>query len=79
MKEETGQKLTEELPYVFDLLWDIKNRRRLYESLTTHLGEAESQLDSMCDMKVEITEVEALNLDVIIEGLIRTYKRYKGE
>jgi hypothetical protein len=79
MSGKTGQKLTEDLPYVFDLLWDIKRRRRLYETVVDHIGITESKLDSMCDLNIELTETEALVLDVVMDDLIRTYRRYKGE
>ena len=77
--KETGQKLIDDLPYVFDLIWDIKSRRRLYETLIDNLGEASSKLDSMCDTNITITEEEAQALSLVMEDLIETYKRYKGE
>lgn len=79
MSGKTGQKLTDDLPYVFDLLWDIKSRRRLYEKLVNSLGEASSKLDSMCDTNITLTEEEAEVLSFVMEDLIENYKRYKGE
>lgn len=70
--------LNEGLPYVFDLLWDIKSRRRLFNVLSQHIEEANSMLDSMRDT-VELTDVETLVIDLAIEELNKTYKMYKGE
>lgn len=50
-----------------------------YEKLVGNLGEASSKLDSMCDTNITLTEEEEEVLSFVMEDLIETYKRYKGE
>ena len=79
MKEEPGLKLTDDIPYVFDLLWDIKSRRKLYDSIIIDLDNVASKLDSMYDLNITITTEEANALDEIMTAVINIYKLYKGE
>lgn len=61
------------LPYVFDLLWDIKTRSQLLNRLVVHIEEATSMF-SCIGTDTPLTQPELGELAMLMEELISSYR-----
>lgn len=72
MSDEIGPKPIDDIPYVFDLLWDIKSRATLMKRLALALEDSVSFLELIQEQQIEMTEMEEL----IIQGHLQELRKY---
>lgn len=72
MNETTGQKLIDDLPYVFDLLFNIKSRCVLIKDLTLALDKANTILELIQEQCTELTDME----DLVIQAQLGDLKKF---
>lgn len=62
-----------DLPYVFDLLWDIKTKSQLLNRLVVNIEEATSMF-SCIGTDTPLTQPELDELAILMEELISSYR-----
>ena len=66
--------MKEELPYIFDLLWDIKEQARLESSILSSLESIVSKLESVEDAGVVLSSNTITGIKIGLDK-IKTYIR----
>lgn len=61
--------MPEELPYIFDLLWDIKEQSKLESSILSHLESVVSKLESVEDTGLVLSGSTILGIRIAVDKI----------
>jgi hypothetical protein len=75
MKEETGRKPIEDLPYSFDLFFDIKTKDQLILEIERMMGDVASMFDLINVHNILLTKKERKGFNFLLDELSATIKQ----